>query len=96
MKKNNQDPTAHSQWRRQDDTPSSGGVVNLQVQGAPRNWCEVMTVKSKRIRLEFHNMQISDHRNLQQVLKNLREKLNLAEEAPIIDLKRANVLILGL
>ena len=45
--------------------------------------------------MEFHNMQISDHRYLEKVFKNLRQKLNLAEEAPILGLK-ANVLIWGL
>ena len=54
------------------------GVVNLQAQRALGNWCEVMTVKSKGQCLEFHNMQIFDHRFLEQVFKNLRQKLNLA------------------
>ena len=45
-----------------------------------------------RTRLVFHNMQISDHRYLEKVFKNLRQKLNLAEEAPVLDLK-TNVLI---
>ena len=49
----------------------------------------------ERTRWEFHNMQISDHRCLGEVFKNLRTKLNLAEEAPVLDLK-ANVSIWGL
>ena len=46
-------------------------------------------------RLEFHNLQVSDHQYLEKVFKNLRQKLNLIEEAPVLDLK-TNVLILGL
>ena len=34
--------------------------------------------------MEFHNMQISDHRYFEKVCKNLRKKLNLAEEALVI------------
>ena len=45
-----------------------------------------------RRRMEFHNMQISDHRYLEKVFKNLR---NLEEEAPVLDLK-TNFLIWGL
>ena len=67
------------------------GVVNLQAQRAPGNWCEVMTVKSKGTRLELHNMQISDHQYLDKVFKNLRLKLNLGAEAPVLNLK-TNVL----
>ena len=51
-------------------------------------------IKIERTRLEFHNLQISDHRYLEKVLKNLRQKLNLPEEAPVLDLK-TNVLIRG-
>ena len=32
-------------------------------------------------------MQISDHRYFEKVFKNLREKLNLAEEAPVIGIE---------
>ena len=42
--------------------------------------------------MEFHNMQISDHRYFEKVLKNLRQRLRLAEEAPVLDLK-TNVLV---
>ena len=41
----------------------------------------------ERTRLEVHIIQISDHRYLEKVFKNLRQKLNLAEEAPVLDLK---------
>ena len=49
----------------------------------------------ERTRLECRNVQISDQRYLEKVCKNLRQKLNLAEEAPVLDLK-TNVLIWGL
>ena len=42
--------------------------------------------------MEFHNMQISDNQYLEKVSKVLRKKLNLAEEAPILDVE-TNVLI---
>ena len=37
-------------------------------------------------------MQISDHKYLEKVFQSLRKKLNLAEEAPLLELK-TNVLI---
>ena len=45
--------------------------------------------------MEFHSMQISDHRYLEKVFKNLRSKLNLAEEAPVIGIGalKTNVLL---
>ena len=48
--------------------------------------------------MEFHNMQVSDFRYLEKVLKNLRKKLNFAEEAPIIGIEalKTNVVIWGL
>ena len=49
----------------------------------------------ERTGLDFHNVQISDHRYLEKVFKNLRQKLNLAEEALVLALK-TNVLIWGL
>ena len=68
VRKNNQDPTAHSQERRQDDTPSgctrklvrsgesaSSGRTRKLVRGDDRQF--------GRTRLEFHKMQISDHRH---------------------------------
>ena len=41
----------------------------------------------ERRRLEFHDMQVSDHRYLDKVFKNLQQKLNLAEEARVLELK---------
>ena len=71
------------------------GVVNLQALRAPGNWSEVMTFTSEAQGLEFHNVEISDHRYLERVFKNLRQKLDLAKEAPVLDLK-TNILISGL
>ena len=76
---------------------------------APGNWCGVVNLSSRstrklvrgdvnqieRTRLAFLKKQISDHRYLEKVFQNLRQKLNLAEEAPILDLK-TNALIWGL
>ena len=71
------------------------GEMNLQAQPAPGNWSEGEDIQFGRSKLHFHNMQISDHRFLEKVFKNLRQKLHLAEEAPILDLK-TRVLIWGL
>ena len=70
---------------RQDDTLSSG--TRKLVRGDDSQLV--------RTRLDFHNVQISDHRYLAEVFKNLRQKLNLAEAGPVLDLK-TNVLIWGL
>ena len=71
---------------RSGESASSGSTRKLVP--SDDNQCEKTT-------LEFHNVQISDHRYLEKVFKNLRQKLNLAEEAPVLDLK-TNVLIWGL
>ena len=69
------------------------GVVRVQDQGAPGNWCEVMTIWFKGQLWHSTTMQISDDRYLENVFKNLRQKLNLAEEAPVLDLKINLVII---
>ena len=48
--------------------------------------------------MEFHNMQISDHRYLEKVSKNLQKQLNLAEVAPVIGIEalKTNVKTWGL
>ena len=48
-----------------------------------------------RSKMEFQNMQISDNQYFVKVFKNLREKLNLVEETPIIGIEalKNNVLI---
>ena len=52
-------------------------------------------VSLERTRLDYHNMQISDYRYVGKGFKNLRQKLNLSEDAQVLDLK-TNVLIWGL
>ena len=97
VRNNNQDPTTCSQEWRQDDHPfwgtrklvRSGGSASS---GSTRKLVREHDNQIERARLELHNMQISEHRYLEKVLKNLRRKLNHAEEAPILDLK-TNVLI---
>ena len=71
--------------------------MNLQTQPAPGNWSEVRIFYSEKSKLHFHNMQISDHRYLERVSKNLRKKLHLAEDAPVIGIEalKTNVLICG-
>ena len=59
--------------------------MSVRVQEAQGNQCE----------LEYHNMQISDHRYVEKVFKNVRPKFNHSEDAQVLDL-RTNVLNWGL
>ena len=63
MGSSNQDPTAYSQERQQDDTLSSS--TRKLVRSGDDSQIE-------RTWLEFHNMQISDHRYFDKVFKDLR------------------------
>ena len=36
-----------------------------------------------RTRLDFHNMQVSDNQHVEKVLDNLRQRLNLSEDAQV-------------
>ena len=45
-----------------------------------------------RTKLDYHNMQISGNQYLEKVSKNLRQKLKLSEDAPILN-EKTNVLI---
>ena len=99
---NNQDPTAYSPERRQDDTLSSSTRELMQSRepassASTRKLVRGDDTQIERTRLEIHSMQISDHRYLEKVFKNLRQKLNLAEEAPVfgIEALNTNVLIWG-
>ena len=74
VRNNNQAPTAYSKERRQDDILSSS-TKKLVRSG------ESASSAGERTRFEFHYMQISDCRYFEKVFKNLRQKLNLAEEA---------------
>ena len=84
MRNSSQDPTAHPRERRQDDTPSSS-TWKLKRSGesassASTRKLERGDIQIGRRRSEFHIMQVSDCRSLEKVFKNLRQKLNLAEE----------------
>ena len=91
----NQDPTMDSQERQQDDTQSSstrklGRSGELVSSASTRNLERGEDIQIGRSKMEFHKLQITD---LVKVLKNLRQKLNLAEESPVLDSK-TDVLIL--
>ena len=92
MRDSNQVPTAYSQERRQDD-PRGSSTGTLVRSGESASSASTRKLERgddtqiERRRLEFHNMQVSDHRHLEKVFKNLRQKLNLAEEAPVLNLK---------
>ena len=45
-----------------------------------------------RKKLDYHTMQVSDHQYLEEVFKNLRQKLNRQENEQILD-QKINVLI---
>ena len=97
VRNNDQDPTAYSQERRQDDTPSSSTRQLVRSSESASSASTRKLVRGddnqiERTRSAFHNMQVSDHRYPERVFRNLRQKLNLAEEAPVLDLK-TNVLI---
>ena len=85
MRNNNQDPKTYSQERRQYDTLSWSARTLVRGDDS----------QIEKTRLEFHNMQVSDKRYLEKVFRNQRQKLNLAEEAPVLHLK-TDVLIWGL
>ena len=97
VRNSNQDPTAQSQEWRQDDT-LSWGARKLVRRDEPSSSARARKlergddIQIGRTRLKFHNIQISDCRYLEKVFKNLRQKLNLTEEAPVLHLK-ANVLV---
>ena len=67
-------------------------VRSGQCAGSTRKLVRGEDNQIERTRLEFHKMQMSDHRDLEKVFKSLRQKLNLAEESQVLELK-INVLI---
>ena len=89
--------------RQQDDTQSSS-TRKLERSGesassaSSRQLERGEDIPIGRSKMEFHNMQISDHRYLEKVFKNVRKKLNLAEVAPALGVEalKTNVLIWGL
>ena len=99
MRNNNQDPTAYSQERRQNDTLSSSTRELVRSGESASSASTRILERAEEIqiamtRLDFHNVHISDQRYIEKVSTS-RQKLNLAEEAPVLDLK-TNVLIWGL
>ena len=44
-------------------------------------------ISNVRRKLEFHNMQISDSGYLEKVFKNMKKKMNLAEDAPSLGIQ---------
>ena len=100
VRNNSQDSTAYAQERRQDDTLSSGTRKMVRSgesasSAGTRQLVRGDDIQIGRRRLEFHNLQVSDCRHLEKVFKNMRQKLTLAELAPVLELK-TNVLIWGL
>ena len=100
MRNSNKDPTAYSQERQQDDTQSSstrklGRSGESASSASTRKLERGDDIQIGKPKMEFHNMQISDHRYLEKVFKNLRKKLNLAEEAPVIGIEalKTNLLL---
>ena len=92
MRNHSQDPKTYTQERQQDDTlfSSTGKLVRSGESAGSANTRKLERgddIQIARRRLEIHNMQVSDHRYLEKVFKNLRQKLNLAEEARVLELK---------
>ena len=100
VRNNNQDPTAYSQERRQDDTLSSGTGKLVQSgestsSASTRKLVRGDDIQIERTWLEFHNVEISDYQHLETVFTNLQQKLNLAKETPVLNMK-TNRLIWGI
>ena len=100
MRNSNQDPTARSQERRLDDTPSSNTRKPVRSgesanSGSTRKPLRGIDCKHERTRLECHNMQISDYRHVEKVFRNFRQKFTVSEDAqePVL---KTNVLKLGI
>ena len=86
----NAQPSSTKKQRRRDESSNSARAKKLSARGKDNQFG-----KSK---LHFRNMQIFSHRYLEKVFKNLRKKLNLAENAPPLGIEalKTNVLIWGL
>ena len=84
MRNSNQDPTAYSQERRQDDALSSTTKRSGESarSASTRKLERGDDFQIERTGLEFRNERISDHRHLEKVFKNLRQKLNLSHGLP--------------
>ena len=82
------------------DSGDSNRPENQELDQSSVSWSARKLVRGddnqiEKTRLKFHIVQISDHRYLEKVFKNQRQKFILAEVAPVLDLK-TNVLIWGL
>ena len=96
----NQHPTKYSQERQQADTQSSS-TRKLERSGesassaSSRQLERGEDIAIGRSKMEFHNMQIFDHRYLEKVSKKVRKILNFAEEAPVLGVEalKTNVLM---
>ena len=74
----NQDPTMYSQERQQDDTESSsssklGRRDKSSNSARSRKQERGEDIQTGRSKMDFHKIQISDHRYLERVFKNQRE-----------------------
>ena len=97
VRNNNQDPTEYSQDRRQDDSVSSGTRKLVRSGESASSASTRKPVRGDDNQSKgqgWHSTKCTSPTidTLEQVFKNLLQKLNLAEEAPTLDLK-ANVLI---
>ena len=101
----NENPTMYSQEKQQSDAQTS----NTGKQGRRDEYfklspqletdCEEEEVNQfGRRKLEFHNMQISDSRYLENVYKNLKKKVTLAEDTTSLGIEswKTNTLIWGM
>ena len=102
IRNSNQDPTAFSQERRQDDTLSCstkklGRSGESASSASTRKLERGEDIQIGRTTVQVQTLQISEYRHLEKVFKNLRKKLNLAEEAPVVGFEalKTNVLICG-
>ena len=82
----------YSQKRQQDDTQCSsprelGRRDELSSSARARILERGEDIQIGRSKMEFHSMQVSDHRYLVKVFRNLRKKLNIAEEEPVIGIE---------
>ena len=82
----NPNPTMYSQEWQQDDTQFSSTNKLGRRDESSNSACARKLERGEDIQFgrpksHFHNVQISDHRSLEKVFKNLWSKLHLAEEA---------------
>ena len=102
MRNINPNSTMCSQERQQDGTQSSSTSKRVRRDELSSSARDRKLERGEDIQIGrskmVHNVQISDHRYLENVFKSLRKKLNFAEGARIIGIEalKTNVLIWGL